>query len=275
MDDGARAVLQGTERKGVSARSITAPGLSGVPARRPGESLCEGEVHHLCSNDLFDPENLAVHPQCVFSWKAQTEAKSKNDGPEAFEIVGSVSDESRRQLTFEDAGRRFLSSLHQEADEVLDRWLSHNVLWVQVAVQQADDKGLTAEMMTVLLLVRRNGTVRWSLQGLFKCVDIRALLYMTNLPELLWGEAAQHVVYTLNVTATQVLQGVTPHEKFSGEPPDVSCLRTWGRLTYYHIASGARSKKKKLSSRVGTSILIGYSAATHGYKVLDLSSGAV
>ncbi|ETM52448.1 hypothetical protein L914_03935 [Phytophthora nicotianae] len=74
-----------------------------------------------------------MNPQCVFSWKAQTEAKSKNDGPEAFEIVGSVSDESRRQLTFEDAGRRFLSSLHQEADEVLDRWLSHNVLWVQVA----------------------------------------------------------------------------------------------------------------------------------------------
>ncbi|ETO81561.1 hypothetical protein F444_04151 [Phytophthora nicotianae P1976] len=134
--------------------------------------VCEGEVHHLCSNDLFDPENLAVHPQCVFSWKAQTEAKSKNDGPEAFEIVGSVSDESRRQLTFEDAGRRFLSSLHQEADEVLDRWLSHNVPWVQVAVQQADDKGLTAEMMTVLLLVRRNGTVRWSLQGLFKYVDV-------------------------------------------------------------------------------------------------------
>lgn len=55
---------------------------------------------------------------------------------------------------------------------MLDRWLSHNVPWVQVAVQQADDKTMTAEEITSLLLVRCNGTVRWSLQGLFKHVDV-------------------------------------------------------------------------------------------------------
>ncbi|KAG1704888.1 hypothetical protein DVH05_004916 [Phytophthora capsici] len=75
-------------------------------------------------------------------------------------------------LTLEDAGSRSLSSLHQKADEVLNRWLSHNVPRFQVAVQQADDKGMTAETMTRLLLVRRNGTVRWSLQDLFKHVDV-------------------------------------------------------------------------------------------------------
>ncbi|KAG1704832.1 hypothetical protein DVH05_004859 [Phytophthora capsici] len=31
---------------------------------------------------------------------------------------------------------------------------------------------MTAEVMAGLLLVRRNGTVRWSLQGLFKHVDV-------------------------------------------------------------------------------------------------------
>ncbi|KAJ8561985.1 hypothetical protein ON010_g7692 [Phytophthora cinnamomi] len=36
MDDGARALLRATESKGFSARSVTAPGLSGVPARRLG-----------------------------------------------------------------------------------------------------------------------------------------------------------------------------------------------------------------------------------------------
>ncbi|ETL99118.1 hypothetical protein L917_03989 [Phytophthora nicotianae] len=87
------------------------------------------------------------------------------------DLVPSMDDDDMQcgaPLTLEDAGRWSLSSLHQEADEVLDRWLSHNVSWVQVAVQQADDKGMTAEVM----LVRRNGTVRWSLQGLFKHVDV-------------------------------------------------------------------------------------------------------
>ncbi|ETN13452.1 hypothetical protein PPTG_08279 [Phytophthora nicotianae INRA-310] len=87
------------------------------------------------------------------------------------DLVPSMDDDDMlcgAPLTLKDAGRRSLSSLHQEADEVLDRWLSHNVSWVQVAVQQADDKGMTAEVM----LVHRNGTVRWSLQGLFKHVDV-------------------------------------------------------------------------------------------------------
>ncbi|ETP03290.1 hypothetical protein F441_19731 [Phytophthora nicotianae CJ01A1] len=79
------------------------------------------------------------------------------------DLVPSVDDDDMQcgaPLTLEDAGRRSLSSLHQEADEVLDRWLSHNVPWVQVAVQQADDKGMTAEAMTGLLL------------GLFKHLDV-------------------------------------------------------------------------------------------------------
>ncbi|ETN00859.1 hypothetical protein PPTG_17709 [Phytophthora nicotianae INRA-310] len=91
------------------------------------------------------------------------------------DLVPSMDDDDMQcgaPLTLEDAGRRSLSSLRQEADEVLDRWLSHNVPWVQVAVQQADDKGMTAEAMTGLLLVRRSGTVRWSLQGLFKHLDV-------------------------------------------------------------------------------------------------------
>ncbi|KAE8988917.1 hypothetical protein PR001_g21911, partial [Phytophthora rubi] len=104
---------------------------------------------------------------------------------------------------------------------------------------------------------------------------LRSLLHMTNLPDSLWGEAALHMVHTLNVTATRVLQGRTPHELLSGERPDVSWLRTWGSLCYYHIASGSRKKKEKLSSRMGTAVLVGYSPSTNGYKVLDLESGGV
>ncbi|OWZ17737.1 polyprotein [Phytophthora megakarya] len=92
---------------------------------------------------------------------------------------------------------------------------------------------------------------------------------------MLWGEAAQHVVYTLNVTLTRVLGGLAPHQKLSSVQPDVSCLKTWGSLCYYHIARLSRSKKKKLSSRMGTSTFFGYSPSTHGYQVMDLASGAI
>ncbi|OWZ15445.1 polyprotein [Phytophthora megakarya] len=77
---------------------------------------------------------------------------------------------------------------------------------------------------------------------------------------MLWGEAALHVVYTLNVTATRVLGGLTPNQKLSGVQPDVS---------------GSQSKKKKLSSRMGTSIFVGHSPSTYGYKVMDLANGAI
>ncbi|ETK74735.1 hypothetical protein L917_18261 [Phytophthora nicotianae] len=91
------------------------------------------------------------------------------------DLVPSMDDDDMlcgAPLTLEDADRRSLSFLLKEADEVLDRWLIHIVPWVQVAVQQADGKGMNAEAITGLLLVRRNGTVRWSLQGLFKHVDV-------------------------------------------------------------------------------------------------------
>ncbi|KAL3660220.1 hypothetical protein V7S43_014754 [Phytophthora oleae] len=75
-------------------------------------------------------------------------------------------------LELEDAGGRSLSSLHQEADGVLEKWLSHSLPSGQVAVQLAADEKMSAEVLTRLLLVRRNGTVCWSLQGLFKYVNI-------------------------------------------------------------------------------------------------------
>ncbi|ETL24234.1 hypothetical protein L916_21753, partial [Phytophthora nicotianae] len=60
-------------------------------------TVCERQVHHLCSNDLFDPENIA----CVFSWKAHPGERSVYDDPDAFEIIGPG--QSRRQLASQDS----------------------------------------------------------------------------------------------------------------------------------------------------------------------------
>ncbi|KAL3659264.1 hypothetical protein V7S43_015842 [Phytophthora oleae] len=60
-------------------------------------SVCEREVHHLCSNDL---DNIAVHfcsASCEFTWKSKTGATSSNTEPAVFEIVGWASGSSRRQ----------------------------------------------------------------------------------------------------------------------------------------------------------------------------------
>lgn len=67
-------------------------------------TVCERQVHHLCSNDLFDPENIAVHfcsAQCVSSWKAQPGETSVYDDQDAFEIVGPG--QSLRQLARQDS----------------------------------------------------------------------------------------------------------------------------------------------------------------------------
>ncbi|KAI9985099.1 hypothetical protein PInf_004408 [Phytophthora infestans] len=65
-----------------------------------------------------------------------------------------------------------VSTLHEQADEVLKKWLKHTVQWVRVAIGQAPDSKLTAEDFTRLLLVRRNDIVCWRLQGLCKHVGV-------------------------------------------------------------------------------------------------------
>lgn len=62
--------------------------------------------------------------------------------------------------------------VHAEADAILTKWYDYSVQWVLVAVQQAEDDGLTAEDFTRLILVRRNGKVCWRVQGLCKLVDV-------------------------------------------------------------------------------------------------------
>ncbi|KAL3664168.1 hypothetical protein V7S43_011049 [Phytophthora oleae] len=60
-------------------------------------SVCEREVHHLCSSDLYDPDNIAVHASCVSTWKSKTGATSSNTEQAVFEIVGWASGSPRRQ----------------------------------------------------------------------------------------------------------------------------------------------------------------------------------
>ncbi|KAI9983052.1 hypothetical protein PInf_006969 [Phytophthora infestans] len=69
-----------------------------------------------------------------------------------------------------------VSTLHEQADEVLNKWLKHTVQWVRVAIGQAPDSKLTAEDFTRLLL---------RLQGLCKHVDVCKWFRETGSPVFL------------------------------------------------------------------------------------------
>ncbi|KAG2934439.1 hypothetical protein PC129_g185 [Phytophthora cactorum] len=55
-------------------------------------SVCDREVHHLCSNDLYDPGNISVRDACVAAWKAKNPPlgvnPSANNQLNTFDVVG-------------------------------------------------------------------------------------------------------------------------------------------------------------------------------------------
>ncbi|OWY92943.1 polyprotein [Phytophthora megakarya] len=104
---------------------------------------------------------------------------------------------------------------------------------------------------------------------------VRSMLNATQLPNLLWGEALLHAVDTLNVCSTSALNGKSPREFLYGKKPDLRTLRTWGCLAHAHIQYTSRQRKEKLSTRVRTCILLGYSLEKKGYKLLDVKTGCV
>ncbi|KAL3665026.1 hypothetical protein V7S43_010201 [Phytophthora oleae] len=64
-------------------------------------SVCEHEVHHVCSNDLFDQDNIAcpVFPP----GRRRLDITSTNAEPTVFEVVGWAPGSSRRQRASQDS----------------------------------------------------------------------------------------------------------------------------------------------------------------------------
>ncbi|KAG1695293.1 hypothetical protein DVH05_020672 [Phytophthora capsici] len=69
-------------------------------------------------------------------------------------------------------GEALSPTLHEQADRVLEEWLQYTVDWVATAVQQAPEKTKTSDDFTLLLLVRRNGSVCWRVEAVCEHEDI-------------------------------------------------------------------------------------------------------
>jgi hypothetical protein len=54
------------------------------------------------------------------------------------------------------------------------------------------------------------------------------MLIEKGLPPFLWAEAVAHAAYNRNRSPTKALDGMTPHEAWTGEKPDVSHFREFG-----------------------------------------------
>ena len=96
--------------------------------------------------------------------------------------------------------------------------------------------------------------------------SVRAMLTQAKLPKKFWVEALNTAVYLRNRSSTKAVNHTTPFEAWTGDKPDVSHLRSFGRTAYAHIPEDER---KKLDSKARKCIFLGYGTETKGYRLYD------
>ncbi|CAI7888308.1 unnamed protein product [Closterium sp. NIES-54] len=101
---------------------------------------------------------------------------------------------------------------------------------------------------------------------------VRSLLQHSKLGSEWWGEASSLAAWIRNCLPTKVLPGTTPFEAWSGTKPNLSRLRTFGCLCYYHVLDPLRHK---LQPKARAAIYLGIAANERAWRVWDLSDKRV
>ena len=96
--------------------------------------------------------------------------------------------------------------------------------------------------------------------------SVRSMIFHAKVPLCFWAEAASTAVYVHNRSPSISVNGITPYECWFSRKPDVSNLRVFGCVAYYHIPSDGR---KKLDPRSCKCMFVGYPDGTKGYKLYD------
>lgn len=87
----------------------------------------------------------------------------------------------------------------------------------------------------------------------------RTLLLHKNLPEFLWGEAANTAVYILNRLVNKNTTPKTPYELYHGEVPSLKHIKVFGALALIKVQEKKRSGyQRKLDLRALQAILVGF-----------------
>ena len=94
----------------------------------------------------------------------------------------------------------------------------------------------------------------------------RSMLTRSIVPQKLWAEAMSTAVYLRNQSPTKAVEGMTPHEAFHGNKPNVKHLRVFGCVAFAHIA---KDERKKLDIIARRCVLVGYGTEVKGYRLYD------
>ena len=91
---------------------------------------------------------------------------------------------------------------------------------------------------------------------------IQALLHASGLPKFLWGKAARHVVWLMNRTSTQAVNGMAPYTAAFGKKPNLKDVREWGEKVWVRVEGG-----DKLGGRVRKGKWMGIDKRSKGVRV--------
>ncbi|CAI7736683.1 unnamed protein product, partial [Closterium sp. NIES-53] len=101
---------------------------------------------------------------------------------------------------------------------------------------------------------------------------VRSLLQHSKLGSKWWGEGSSLAAWIRNRLPTKVLPGTTPFEAWTGTKPNLSRLRTFGCLCYYHVLDPLRHK---LQPKGRAAIYLGIAANERAWRVWDLGERRV
>jgi len=98
---------------------------------------------------------------------------------------------------------------------------------------------------------------------------VHMMLIDTELPNAYWWDALQYATHLHNVSLTCSLSDCTPKESWSGNKPDVSCLRIFGCKAFVHIPNKLCGK---LSAKSLVCTFIGYAQQRKAYCLVHQQS---
>jgi hypothetical protein len=114
--------------------------------------------------------------------------------------------------------------------------------------------------LTVHDTPKHNGAAEQAWRTLLNIV--RTLLFASNLPQKLWGEALQHAIYVYNRSPHSILGGRSPYEARFKTTPNLSNLWEFGSWVFVHITTN-----DKLAPQAAECRWIGFNPSSNGHRI--------
>jgi transposase InsO family protein len=122
----------------------------------------------------------------------------------------------------------------------------------------------TDHQLTVPYTPQQNGVAERMNRTLMEMV--RTVLLSARLSPPFWAQALLYAAHTRNRLITKAVDGMTPHEAWTGTKPDISTLRPFGCVAYVHIPSALRNK---LDPKARKCMMVGYPPNAKGWLLWD------